>query len=334
MAADDIYGLLMDEEPSAQVKAQAMAEALRRTRAGSAAMRGMGVVASRGQNDLLDGLARSSMQSAQLLGREAEQEQGALEDAGKMRAGQRLQQLLAERAQKAHAGENALDRAARAKEGALDRANQRAIAKERPRGGSAPNYVTVYDSDGRAYQTPEVPVPGQTAIPVMLPGGKQLAKADPNAEKQAQQIKELRDRHINIKDNLKLLKDQIRDYGTFELFGPENKTMDQYTEAIATDSSKMADINSVSRPTEVEGFKKQLVKPSIFDATNANAIEAIENFERMSDQRMRNAFRSRGLPIPKDLDTEAPQATGGGFSDDDQRRLEELEAKQKQRIGQ
>lgn len=128
MAEPDIYSLLMGDEPTAQEQARALADALRQKRQTAAGARGLSMVASLGQNPLLQGIQRTSMQVGDSAGMEAQRGQGLLADAGQMRSGQRLQQLLQQRSQGFNAAEAEKDRALRQREGALGRGLQRELA--------------------------------------------------------------------------------------------------------------------------------------------------------------------------------------------------------------
>lgn len=95
---EDIYSLFMSSEPTAQQKAASMAAALRQRQQAVDANRGMGMVASLGQNNLLEGLGRSSMAAADSLSGEVQQGQQMLGQAGRQRAQDALQkQIAAER---------------------------------------------------------------------------------------------------------------------------------------------------------------------------------------------------------------------------------------------
>lgn len=134
MTGDDLYALLTtQDEPTAQQRAAAMSDALRRKSEVAAAHRGMGLVTSMGQNSLLGGLNRASMGAAEQLGQEASQGQQMLAHAGQMRAGQALQRALqaqqqafaasqGEAAREATASESKLGRDATARQAGLNRA--------------------------------------------------------------------------------------------------------------------------------------------------------------------------------------------------------------------
>lgn len=62
-------------------------------------------------------------------------------------------------------------------------------------------------------------------------------------EKKKSAVTEIEDRYRNITDSIGELKNQLDETGSFELFGPENKNMDQYITNIATDMAKLVDPN-------------------------------------------------------------------------------------------
>lgn len=171
MADADIYSLFMGDEPTAQEQAMALAQALRRKQQAAAGARGLSMVASLGQNPLLQGIQQTAMRAGDSAGMEAQQGQRMLAGAGEMRAGQRLQQLLQERSQAFNAGEAEKDRALRAREGALNRSADRA---------RQPSPLTVIvGADGQQYfvdpRNPRAP-----AQPIVDQQGNPLAKPTRN----------------------------------------------------------------------------------------------------------------------------------------------------------
>lgn len=127
---------------------------------------------------------------------------------------------------------------------------------------------------------------------------KKAEKLAASEEKKKTILTEIEDRRTNIKDNLKLLKDQISKYGTYEAFGPQNADMERRVDQIATDMAKLTDPNSVARPSEVDMFKKGLVAPTI-GQKNSTALSILDSFEKEVDQRAANAYRLRGLENPQ-----------------------------------
>lgn len=110
-------------------------------------------------------------------------------------------------------------------------------------------------------------------------------------------LDEVETRRQNILDNVALLKAQIKEDGTYEMFGSHNQDLDRRVEAIATDMAKLADPDSVARPAEVEAFKKGLIK-SGFQNTNDTAQSLLGNFENELASRVDNAYRIRGIANP------------------------------------
>lgn len=119
----DIYGLFMGDEPTAQEKAAALVQALRQRQASAMGDRGAAALFSLGANPLAAGLVRQANANAEATGQEAGQLQQMLGQAGQVRAGQALQRAMQLQQQQFQGGQNAAELAARAKEGAANRAN-------------------------------------------------------------------------------------------------------------------------------------------------------------------------------------------------------------------
>lgn len=119
-------------------------------------------------------------------------------------------------------------------------------------------------------------------------------------DKQKQKVAEVENFRTNIEDNIALLKKQIEDTGTFELFGPESADMERRITSIATDMAKLADPGSVAREGEVATAKKGLFPTgtgALF-TSNATALRVLDNLAAEVDKRAENAYRVRGLPAP------------------------------------
>jgi hypothetical protein len=94
---DDIYSLLMAEEPSAQQKAQAMAAALRQKRGQADANRNLSMLMSMGANPLTQGLAKSSMHVGDQMAGEAQHDASQLGQAGQYRLTNAMRKMQEER---------------------------------------------------------------------------------------------------------------------------------------------------------------------------------------------------------------------------------------------
>lgn len=112
--------------------------------------------------------------------------------------------------------------------------------------------------------------------------------------KQKQQILEVQERHKNIKDNIKSLRDQIDATGTWEAGGAANADMERKINNIATDMAKLTDPESVAREAEVAGFRRGLFEPGLL-SKNSTAKDVLDHFEKEVDQRLENAYRVRGI---------------------------------------
>lgn len=117
-------------------------------------------------------------------------------------------------------------------------------------------------------------------------------------EKKKAALTEIEDRRRNIEDNLSLVEQQIRDKGTYEAFGSHNNDLDRRIDMIATDMAKLADPNSVARPSEVENFKKGLIQSNMASMKNSTALDVLNNFRKEVGQRAENAYKIRGVENP------------------------------------
>jgi len=136
---------------------------------------------------------------------------------------------------------------------------------------------------------------------------KRLERIDARREKQQnivnkqnQSIKEVQDRYLNIKDGLRSLNSLIEKHGTQELFGAHDKKIEQFVTTIATDMAKLTDPNSVARPSEVESFKSMLFEPTLW-MQDSTAEDALSNFEKIVDERLKTAYKVRGLENVREI---------------------------------
>jgi hypothetical protein len=133
-------------------------------------------------------------------------------------------------------------------------------------------------------------------------------KLDKEQRKIEQENKEtmvtIEDRRRNIKDNLALLKKQVQEKGTYEMFGSHNADIERRIDQIATDMAKLTDPNSVARPSEVEMFKRGLFEPGL-GVRNSTALNILDNFESEVDKRADNAYNLRGVENPEGRTQEA-----------------------------
>lgn len=126
-----------------------------------------------------------------------------------------------------------------------------------------------------------------------------MAAGAPKLDKEvAAEVREFDTRYETMNVEMANLIKQIREKGTYEVFGPENKLFDQRIESIAVDYAKMVDPKSVARESEVESAKRMLAEKSIAKDSNASTIKSLENFRRMVNSRRQAFYRARGLPVP------------------------------------
>jgi hypothetical protein len=137
---------------------------------------------------------------------------------------------------------------------------------------------------------------------------KKIEKDKITYEKKKATLDEVEDRRKNIEDNLNLLEQQIKNKGTYEIFGSHNADLERRVENIATDMAKLSDPNSVARPSEVESFKKGLIKANMASMTNDTALTILKNFRSEVNSRAENAYRIRGVENPNKPSQANPQA--------------------------
>lgn len=129
-------------------------------------------------------------------------------------------------------------------------------------------------------------------------------KAAEKGEKNKQAMNEINDRYTNMKSNIAELKKLVDQTSGGDLTGAENKSMDQYIEAIATDMAKLVDPSSVARESEVASFKRMLFEPGVLNNlfTRGSTIQkTVQNFENMLDKRLDTAYKVRGLEKPEQI---------------------------------
>lgn len=110
---------------------------------------------------------------------------------------------------------------------------------------------------------------------------------------------------MDLKDNIKTLRKQISDTGTFELVGPESKNAERLVNNIAVGLAKLADPESVAREGEVALARKGLIDtegPGAFFTRNSTALSVLDALEAEIEQKRANAFRVRGLNAAPDVD--------------------------------
>lgn len=148
-------------------------------------------------------------------------------------------------------------------------------------------------------------------------------KAAEKGEKNKQAMNEINDRYTNMKSNISELKKLIDQTGGGDITGSENKAMDQYIEAIATDMAKLVDPSSVARESEVASFKRMLFEPGVLNNlfTRGSTIQkTVQNFENMLDKRLDTAYKVRGLEKPQQLvDTQQQSKAQSVMSDEDRK---------------
>lgn len=129
-------------------------------------------------------------------------------------------------------------------------------------------------------------------------------------EKKKNAVLEVEGFRSNIQDNIKNLKKQIEETGTFELTGPEGANMERWITGIATDLAKLADPGSVAREGEVALQKKGLFETGFgaLKTRNATAQQVLDALAKEVDKRVDNAYRIRGLKAPGEQQVPAPAA--------------------------
>ncbi len=155
-------------------------------------------------------------------------------------------------------------------------------------------------------------------------GRDPAAKVEAEDVKRGKEEKKLKERQMveidtfvaNIKDNINSLRAQVKEDGTFEMFGPGSANMERYLTGIATDLAKLADPGSVAREGEVALQRRGLFDPNTLSVRNATAGQILDQLEKDIEKKRQNAMAKRGL-------TDAPVvgSVGGGatnaMTDDD-----------------
>lgn len=130
-------------------------------------------------------------------------------------------------------------------------------------------------------------------------GRKRVEKEEKDLQEKQKSVLEIESRKQNIMDNLHLLKNQIKEDGTYELFGSHNQDLVRRGEQVATDMAKLIDPQGVARPTEVEMYMKSLgVEPNMASSRNTSVLKGLDNFENEVNKRAQTAYEVRGLPAP------------------------------------
>lgn len=296
----DFYSLFASPEAEAQQKAQMMAEALRGTQNAAAANRGLSMVASLGQNNLLQGLGQSSARTAQQLAQQAQFGQGQMADAG--------QQQSARALQKAMAAENR-------RQELFDESSRRRWQEGRDRERFAQELIQAQILAGQRQRDKAEDRADAAAL-------RAQEKADAARLKQEQGMHELEGRFRNIEERVADVRGMIGNKGTYELLGSHNEVLNSKLNDIATDMAKVMDPESVARESEVEAAKKNLPRVGLRQS-NATALAVLKSFEEDLKKRRANAYKVRGLTPP------ASPAPVVGLNDAEQKRLAELEALEK-----
>lgn len=110
-------------------------------------------------------------------------------------------------------------------------------------------------------------------------------------KKLAQPVKreqEFANRFKNIKGQIKELKKLVDEDGTYEAVGSHNRKLQQLIDAVAIDAAKMFDPESVARESEVAAFKNMLFEGGDLNIRNATALELLDNFQNIVEQRAIN----------------------------------------------
>lgn len=119
---------------------------------------------------------------------------------------------------------------------------------------------------------------------------KETSEVDKTERKKS---KEFLNRYSTINSEIAALEKMIDEKGTFELFGPHNKEMQQKLDSIAIDSAKLFDPESVAREGEVAAFKNMLFEGGALSSSNDTAKKLLSSYR---DQLSRRAG-SMGLDV-------------------------------------
>lgn len=103
-------------------------------------------------------------------------------------------------------------------------------------------------------------------------------------------------RFRNIQTQISDIRKMVKDDGTFETFGPHNRTLQQKIDSIAIDAAKLFDPQSVARESEVAAFKNMLFEGGELGIANATADQLMEKFGQMIESRAVNEGLAHLLP--------------------------------------
>jgi hypothetical protein len=277
----DIYSLFAGEEPTREEQARALAAALR-------GQRGLGSAFT------LDPLMART--GGALLADARDQEE-MLASAGKQRAANTFQALLAQKNNEAE-----LERAKLRERGEWGRLKAQLAAKP-TREAKPPDLKTVETEQGIMIFNPETgelkPAPSVNGRP--LRSAATAEKERTEATKKREKMEEVDARTNTIRQNIKLLREQIggpNGTGTFELFGPENNIYNTRVSDIATDLAKLKDPTSSAQAGEVEREKAAIgLEPSFFQSANTQ-MAVLDELDKAAEARRQEAYRVRGLALP------------------------------------
>lgn len=101
-----------------------------------------------------------------------------------------------------------------------------------------------------------------------------------------------------LQQNAAKLKQLIKDYGTFELTGPQSESMDSLIYQMAVDYAKLVDPESVAREGEVAAAQKYMLPVKGLTVRNDTAVQLIDNYVRDLDARTlaREQAKKKNLP--------------------------------------
>lgn len=123
--------------------------------------------------------------------------------------------------------------------------------------------------------------------------GKRISEIEPMPAKPPASVeqskKETLYRYNALKQNAQELKDIVKEYGTFELFGDAESKMDSKIYQMAVDYAKLVDPDSVAREGEVAAAQKYMLpfrKNMGASTKNETALKQIDNYLKDLDSRL------------------------------------------------
>lgn len=141
---------------------------------------------------------------------------------------------------------------------------------------------------------------------------KKAEKQEAAAEKKKTSLEEVDYRQGSILSSLDKLDEIVKQYGTFEVFGPQKEQMNQLIYNAALDYAKLVDPQSVAREGEVAAAQKYALPIQGLGVSNESARQLIADMKAKTIERGGQIRKSKGLSElikePTDKTIKTPKA--------------------------